>query len=88
MPDWLQPVAVILIPLASIMLAMHTAARNDRRRLSTRVEHVHDCVEKRAGEQMQALHRLELRVVAIETRGHQVRRSDHGHQRAAEQEAP
>lgn len=88
MPEWLQSAATILIPLAGMMWAMHTAAKRDRERLSARLEHIHDCVEKRASEQMHAVHRLDIRLAVIESRGHQVRRNDHSENRATEQEAP
>lgn len=79
MTDWqplLQIVGMIVIPLATLMWVIHTSAKKDREAMRRDIEHVHDCVEKRATEQKDATHRLELRVVAIETRGHQVRRAD------------
>ncbi len=68
MPEWLSlavSIIGVIIPLAALMWAIHRGSVRSRQNLMDAIDRLHDY-----------LHKLELRIVAIETRGHQVRRGD------------
>lgn len=58
-------IGTIVGPIVSVLWGMHRAAKAGRAEVMSRLGHMHDC-----------MHRLELRIVAIETRGHQRRATD------------
>lgn len=68
MPEWVSIAVSVtgdIVPIAALMWAIHRNSTNARQRLMEAIDRLHDY-----------LHKLELRIVAIETRGHQVRRGD------------
>ncbi len=68
MPEWVSiavSIAGVIVPLAALMWAIHRNSTNARQKLMEAIDRLHDY-----------MHQLELRIVAIETRGHRNRRGD------------